>query len=190
MKNKQKKFDDLKYIPTGSYWKRVLLEIYKHAPHNYGESNEIGFYENSHFLAKKLKITGYELGLAISFLGENKLIDESNGSTIPKSKSSVPKWSNRISLTEKGFEVASKLENQLSNQKLQKWIVLFTGIIMWTGVSLFIKDIFNWKNTLNLGIYIFGGLIFIFFFIYSEIIKENWRKFIWNRQIKKEKTTI
>ena len=188
-KDKLRKLDELKYIPTGSNWKKVLLEIYGNSPHSYGESNNIGFYDDSHTLAKKLKISGYELGLAISFLRDNKLIEESNSSNISRSKFPVPKWSNRLSLNENGFEVASRLENQESNKKLQRLIILFTGLATLTGLMIFVKEIFNLDNLIKLRIYV-GGILLVLFIMYFENIKDKWKRFIFSKQIKKEKWTI
>ena len=109
MKTKPKKLTGLKYIPTGSNWKKVLLEIYSHSPHNYGEAHKVRFCDDTHPLAKKLKITGNELGLAISFLKDNKLIKSNNEITPLNAEQINPNWSNMIFLTNKGFEIASKL---------------------------------------------------------------------------------
>src|SRR3989338_9372810 len=159
MKNKIKHFDEIKHVPSGTNWKRVLLEIYRHSPHNYGESHKIGFYDNNHDLAKNLKITGYELGLAISFLREHKLIEDSSKFQPLDAKQINKDWNNRISLNEKGFEVASRLENQESNKKLQRLVILFTGIATLTGLILFLKDVLNLSGITKLFFYIIGILL-------------------------------
>lgn len=171
----------LELLPTGSNWKKVLLAIYSYSPHSYGESHKLSFYDNNHPLAKILKISGYELGLAISFLREQNLIKDNNKKKGPLDSEQInPEWGNVIFLTKDGFEIVAKLENQLSNQKLQHLIILFTGIATLTGLIIFIKEIFKVENSINFSIYIIG-ILFIVFLIYREEVKKSLKKFILRR---------
>ena len=61
-------------FPTGSNWKRILNEIYNHAPHSWCESSKCERNDDNHPIAKNLKITGQELMLGISFLETHNLI--------------------------------------------------------------------------------------------------------------------
>ena len=184
---KNKELDDLKFFPTGSNWKDVLLEIYRHSPHNYGESHKIGFYENKHPIAKKLRISGYELGLAISFLRENKLIEDNNKLTPLNFPQINANWSNMVFLTDKGFDVATKLENELSNQKTQNVLIMLTIIIAWTGLVNLIKDFIP----LYLILWSYITLIFIFLFLfYFKSFINKIRRFIFNKQINNQKIRI
>lgn len=97
-------------VPTGSKWKQILLLIYEKSPHQYLQSNFIGYNDDNHPIAKKLKISGQELILGISFLRDNKLVKETN---IDALNLIDKNWSSALLLTDKGFDLAIKLENQL-----------------------------------------------------------------------------
>jgi len=138
MKTKNfKKSKELKKIPTGSNWKKVLLEICIYSPHNYGESHKVRFYDGAHPLAKKLKISGYELGLAISFLRDHGLIKDRSQLNPLDEEPINPYWSNMVSLTEKGFNVALEVDKQLRDiaekkrfERLHLWLVILTGLLV------------------------------------------------------------
>ncbi len=180
--NKWKKMNELRFFPNGSNWKKVLLEVYNNSPHNHGESNKVSFNDNDHPLAKKLKITGYELMLAISFLRDNKLIKDSPSSH----QNEIVHYSNQISLTEYGFEVAVKIESELINEKTQSTLVILTIIIAFTGfIGLFFESIKNNQNIfLIILLYGFSISIGILFYNFNNIITKlrRWRyyKFIKN----------
>ena len=174
---------------TGDRWKIVLLEINRNSPHSYAESHSMGFNDDNHPIAKNLKITGIELMLAISFLRDNKLIKDNNKSTPLDHPSINTNWSNIILLTEKGFDVAIKLENEIGNQKVQKILVLFTIIIGFTGFITLIKDLLPDKLSIIFWIY----LIIIFILLGSYNCNDHIRKikrFSFNRKIKSRKYRI
>ena len=189
MKQKHKKLDNFKFVPTGSNWKRVLLEIYNHAPHSYGESHQIGFYDDNHYIAKKLKITGYELGLAISFLRDNKLIKDNNSLTPLNHPKIDANWSNMIFLIDRGFDVAVKLENQLSNERTQNVVMIFTGIIAYTGAMVFLKDFIEISESLFFWSYVIIILLLLLSFYFNNFINKV-RRFIFNRELKKYSESI
>jgi len=110
-KNKSKKLKELHNIPTGKYWKEVLIEIDKFAPNNYGESSDCYIHDDNHLLAKKLNISGQELGLAISYLTSMKLIDKYD--TNPNSK----RYEEMIFINPQGSLFVRTLEQQKLNQK-------------------------------------------------------------------------
>lgn len=130
---------EIQNLPTGANWKEVLLEIYNFAPHTYNESHQIAFNEDNHILAKKLSITGYELNLAISFLIENKLIEELKEKTPLNHEKINPYWINPIKLTKKGFEIALKLDEKKTEVNISKSIAVFAGITAIIGL----QDLFN-----------------------------------------------
>ncbi|VVB77527.1 Uncharacterised protein [uncultured archaeon] len=186
---KIKKLDDLKFFPTGSNWKNVLLEVYNHSPHNYGESHKVGFYDNNHPIAKRLRISGYELGLAISFLRDHKLIEDNNKLTPLNFPQINANWSNMVFLTDRGFDVSTKLENELSNQKTQNVIMIFTAIITWTGLIALIKDIIPTSLNLIFWSYIVIILLLLFSFYFNNFSNKI-RRFIFNRQINKQRIVV
>lgn len=167
------KVDDLRKISAGVYWKNVLLEIYHFAPHQFGDSLKCSFYHNEHELAKKLKITGSELGLAITFLKDNDLIRDTI-SMHPNSNPLVnPSRSNQIPLTEKGFKVALDLEKQESNNQLQSKLVLFAGITALVGFF----SINNSQNVTKPNLVFYAiGVIIVIIIAYSSWIKEKWKR--------------
>lgn len=131
----------MKKISTGSNWKKVLLEIYIHSPHNYGESHKVKFYDGAHPLAKKLKISGYELDLAISFLRNHELIKDRSQLNPLDEEPINPYWSNMVSLTEKGFNVALEVDKQFREiaekkrfEMLQLLLVIVTIVLAITGI--------------------------------------------------------
>ena len=184
MKQKKiKTFDELNFFPTGSNWKHVLLEVYRHSPHNYGESHKVGSYDDKHLLAKKLKISGFELGLAISFLRDHKLIKDNNpGKAGLNSPPICPEWSNRILLTDRGFEIATKLENELSNERTQKVVMIFTAIIAWTGFTALLNEIMPDKISIVFWIYVPVIILLLSSFYFNTLI-DKFKRFIFKRQI-------
>ena len=112
-------------IPTGSNWKKILLEIYRNSPHMWGYSKKMQHNDDRHPLAKKLKITGYELMLGLSFLEGHKLIKTS----VLSKEAFSAQWI----LMQKGFDVALDLEKLKSNLLMNASILYFTMIIAITG---------------------------------------------------------
>lgn len=181
---RNKKLEELKFFPTGNNWKKVLLEIYNSSPHSYGESHKVNFNDNNHPLAKRLKITGYELMLAISFLRENKLIKDNNPFGTLDHENINPEWSNQISLTNDGFDVAVKLENEISNQRTQNVVMIFTAIIGSTGTMVFLKDVIELPNSLFFWVYVVIIVLLLFLFNRKNILNK-FRRFRFNRNIRK-----
>lgn len=89
---------------TNQNWKRVLAEIVNYAPNRYGRGKNN--YGGDHPLIKKLKIKPYELGLIMSFLEDQGLIEYEK-----------PEY-NWVNLTSKGFDVA--LQNQSADKATRK----------------------------------------------------------------------
>lgn len=181
---RNKKLEELKFFPTGNNWKKVLLEIYNSSPHSYGESHKVNFNDNNHPLAKRLKITGYELKLAISFLRENKLIKDNNPFGMLDHEKINPEWSNQISLTNDGFDVAVKLENEISNQRTQNVVMIFTAIICSTGAMVFLKDVIELPNSLFFWVYVVIIVLLLFLFNRKNILNK-FRRFRFNRYVRK-----
>lgn len=185
MKTKHKKLKQLKYIPTGSNWKKVLLEVYRYSPHNYGESHKAGFYDDNHYLVKKLKITDYELGLAVSFLREHNLVKNSNlGGVGLNAEPICPEWSNNLILTKRGFDVAIKLENQISNKKSQDAIVLFMSIATLIALMSLINNIYPEYTKLILVIFFISVSFAVFWVVLFDKICKRWKRFIFKMQVK------
>jgi heme/copper-type cytochrome/quinol oxidase subunit 4 len=186
MKNqKSKKLEKMRFFPSGNNWKKVLLEIYNNSPHSYGESHKVNFNDDNHPLAKKLKLTGYELMLAISFLRGNKLIEDSHSKEPLDHPTINPGWSSSIFLTEKGFNFSVKLENELSNQKTQVVIMIFAVITGITGFMGFFFDKVENKESKFLIALIYGVIVLIILFAFKfENISTNFRRWKFNRYIK------
>ncbi|VVB79526.1 Uncharacterised protein [uncultured archaeon] len=109
-------------------WKKVLLEIYRHAPGKYCSSGKMSYWDDQHDLAKRLRIKGHELGESISFLEDNKLTR--------LNIQSYKEYSDWVDLTEKGFNIALELEKQSREVRekkrvdlLQLWLVILTAIL-------------------------------------------------------------
>ncbi len=181
---KHKKLNELKFFPTGNSWKKVLLEIYNNSPHSYGESHKINFNDDNHLLAKKLKLTGYELMLSISFLRDNNLIEDSHSKEPLDHPAINPVWHNSISLTKKGFYVAVKLENEINNQKTQNVVMIFTAVITYTGFMAFIKGVITIKESLFFGSYVTIILLILISFHLNNLIF-RFRRWKFNRYLKK-----
>jgi len=180
---RNKKLEELKFFPTGNNWKKVLLEVYNNSPHSYGESHKVSFNDNNHPLAKRLRITGYELMLAISFLRENKLINDNNKFEMLNLEKINPEWSNQVSLTKDGFDVAIKLENEINNQRTQNVVMIFTTIIGYTGVMVFLKDFIEIPNSLFFWSYVAITLLLLVSFHLNNLLNK-FRRFRFNRYVK------
>lgn len=110
---------------TNQNWVKVLDEIWKYAPNRYGRG--IRGYDDSHPLAIRLKITGYELGLIASFLEEQHLIEYDQ------------QQRNWIQITTKGFDVAMQNRNAEVNRRINKGsLFLSLAIAIFALVSLLI----------------------------------------------------
>jgi len=126
---------------TASNWKRVLKEIYDFAPNNWGESKKVSKYDDTHDLAKRLKISGQELGNTMSFLEDQKLI---------KTNVSNPKeYSAFWIITEKGFNIAREIQIEKMNAFQQTTIIFLTFILALTTFFEFIpksqnSNLFIW----------------------------------------------
>lgn len=130
---------DSNKIPSGTSWKRILLEIYEYAPHSYGDTTGCPLSDNEHPLVKKLKITGYEAMLGVSFLKDNGLIRQESVMT-PGGLVS------KYYLTEKGFNVALELEKQKSDFDI-KFIVMFFTVVL--GVTTMLSYMFEFIEYSN-----------------------------------------
>lgn len=124
-----------KKIPSGSNWKIILNEIYNYYPHTYGESSKKHISEDDHILAKKLKITGYELMLGIGFLEDHKLIKKRIDTKKP--------YTATLLLTKDGFNIARENEKSKSNKDLQETIAIATILAASVAVFNFMYDILN-----------------------------------------------
>jgi len=175
--SKTKKSKSPKYTLTGNNWKKVLLEIYNHSPHNYGAPYKIGFHDDTHPIAKKLKISGYELDMSIYFLTSHKLIEDLTLLTSNDNKQIDPNKSSNISLTDKGLEIAIKIENEFVNKKIQKILMGFTGIIASTGIVGFLQSFFG-KNLFLILAYTLIVLLFLIPLYFDEIINKIRRRFL------------
>lgn len=129
MKKVHDKDEILDGVPSGSNWKKILYEIYKKAPHMYGHGMGTSFFDDSHPLAIKLKIKGQELGLGISFLKDNGLIED-QGDKIPLAVGGT--WSSKLILTKKGFDVILDIEKHKDNTTIQFGLFLFSGMFLLT----------------------------------------------------------
>ena len=132
----------VEYKFTNQNWVKVLDEIWKYAPNRYGRGTK--GYNDSHPLAIRLKITGYELGLISSFLEEQKLIEYDQ------------QQHNWIEITPKGFDVALQNRNDERKRKVNNGS-LFLGfaIAIFAATSLLvgIDDILEkWLITIMIGI--------------------------------------
>jgi len=135
---------------TNQNWVKVLDEIWKYAPNKYGRGSR--GYDDSHPLAIRLKITGYELGLIASFLGEQNLIEYDQ------------QQHNWIEITSKGFDVALQNRNAERNDRINKGsLFLALSIAIFAVVSLLL-GIDDWLQRLVISILIsiaiiVGGLV-------------------------------
>jgi len=133
----------------GVYWKDLLHEIYISHPHGYGIGK--GGWSDDHPLAEKLKITGQELMYAYSFLEDHDLIDYSNSKK------------NFFCLSKKGFDVALQNEKIRTEQKLQRTILFFTGVIAISALYTFFTSLDFYSSPLEQ--YILAGIVAIIIII-------------------------
>lgn len=106
--------------------------IWKYAPNRFGRGDK--GYDDTHPLAKKLKISGYELMMIMAFIEEQGLIEYD---------ASEHNW---INLTSKGFDVALQNRSEIRASKINKGSLFFSGIVaVFTVVTLLtgITDIFQ-----------------------------------------------
>jgi len=130
---------------TNQNWVKVLDEIWKYAPNKYGRGSR--GYDDSHPLAIRLKITGYELGLIASFLEEQSLIEYDQQEY------------NWIQITSKGFDVAMQNRNAERNDRINKGsLFLALSIAIFAVVSLLL-GIDNWLQRLIISILISIAII-------------------------------
>ena len=130
---------------TNQNWVKVLDEIWKCAPNKYGRGSR--GYDDSHSLAIRLKITGYELGLIASFLEEQRLIEYDQQEY------------NWIQITSKGFDVAMQNRNAERNNRINKGsLFLALSIAIFAVVSLLL-GIDNWLQRLVISILISIAII-------------------------------
>lgn len=119
--------DDYKF--SNQNWIKVLDEIWKFAPNRHGRGKTN--YSDDHELARILKIKGYELGLIMMFLEENKLIEYDSN--------------DYINLTSKGFDVALKNQDAISTKRISKSSLYFSSVIaIFATINLFlgIKNVY------------------------------------------------
>ena len=134
----KKTLEEFKF--TNQNWAKVLDEIWKHAPNRYGRGSR--GYDDSHPLAIRLKITGYELGLIASFLEEQNLIEYDQ------------QQNNWIQITSKGFDVAMQNRNAERNDRINKGsLFLALSIAIFAVVSLLL-GIDDWLQRLIISILI------------------------------------
>jgi hypothetical protein len=117
---------------TGQNWKDVLGEIYRFAPHKYGESSKMTFSNNQHELARKLRISGYELMLAVAFLTDQKLLFLN----VPPGK----EYSSHLDITEKGFNVALENERAQSSNRFQETLVVVGALTVFFSAFSFLSQ--------------------------------------------------
>lgn len=149
---------------TGSSWKRILLEIYRFAPNQYGESSKMGVSDDRHELAKELKITGHELMLGISFMTDQGLIERN----INPRTESMP-YSATFVLTPKGFDVALKLVEHNTSNRVQVLISLLTAMLVINGMVEIMNPMTPQKGILLL-IYVIA--IVCVYFIGTIVFKD------------------
>lgn len=123
----EESWDSTEITEKAKSWKEVLNEIYRYLPSEYGWGK--GGITDDHPLAKKLKISGFELNQGLIFLSEQGLIDR---------KGADKNWFN---LTEKGFNVALENEKHRTNIHLQLLVGIFTIILVITGIFDFLRSL-------------------------------------------------
>lgn len=102
-----------------SKWKEVLLAIYNGTPTGKAFGRGKKGIRNDHPLAKQLKISGVELDHSLAFLEEQKLIE-------------YDPEGNWIELTEKGFDIAVKVEEQRKTSLYRRSSLFFSGLLVIT----------------------------------------------------------
>ena len=126
---------DEQKIPSGTSWKKILLEIYNFAPNQYGENRDHSFQSDKHPLAEKLGINGYELMLGLAFLQDQKLVHEQ----VTTRKDGY--YSATLILTEKGFEVVIDIEKHRDSRQLQAGLLGFAAVTATTGAMQFVDKV-------------------------------------------------
>lgn len=106
-------------------WKDVLLAVYNYKPVGEEWGRGKTSITDDHPLAKRLKISGGELMHSLDFLEEQKLIKYG-----PER--------NWINLTEKGFDVAGKIEERRETRLYRLSSLMFSGILALTLVTTLI----------------------------------------------------
>ena len=130
---------------TNQNWIKVLDETWKYAPNRYGRGNR--GYEDSHPLAKSLKIKGYELMLIMSFLEEQQLIEYDQ------------QHRNWIEITSKGFDVALQNRNAERNGRINKGSLFLALSIAILAVVSLLLGIDDWLQRLLISILISTAII-------------------------------
>ncbi len=162
-------------------WKQILEELYRHAPNSYGESLSMGFKDDNHPLAKKLKISGQQLMLGVSFLSEHKLIER-----VLQGKKKD--YSALLKLTPEGFKVALQNETNKENVAFQHIVavattlgalvafVSFLFLYFTQGVASGILRL-NYVNDLSLAVISFIVILLIAAFLAKLML--SWRSRFW-----------
>lgn len=147
-------------FPSGNYWKKILLEIYRYAPNTYGRYT----HQTIHPLAKKLKINDLKLNAGREFLEKQELVELTwpDKETKEGFKQGAP-YNPQIILTKKGFDVALDLEKHINSVGLQFILIIFTSMLVGTGAIQFITQISAIPSKYILVIYLVfilaGGII-------------------------------
>lgn len=137
-------------------WKDVLLAVYNYKP--VGE--EWGWGKTSitddHPLAKRLKISGVELTHSLIFLEEQKLIEYGPDR-------------NWINLTEKGFDVAGKIEERRETFLYRQSSLFITAILALTIVATLVNqmNLIEPKTLLIFYMIVLGVMSFLIFWAAS-----------------------
>jgi hypothetical protein len=136
--------EELKIRP---HWKDVLLAVYN----DEAIGREWGWGKTSimdnHPLAKKLKISGAELMHSLAFLENQKLIQYG-----PER--------NWFTLTEKGFDVAVKIEGQRETFRYRKGSLYLSGILVLTTSTALVHQMIAVDPVLLLALYLIVLVIF------------------------------
>lgn len=104
---------------TRPRWKNVLLSIYNHEPISKEWEWDETTITDDHPLAKKLGISGQELAHSLCFLKDNGLIESRQTSLL-------------IELTQKGFDVALKVEEWKETRLYRLGSLMFSGLLSLT----------------------------------------------------------
>jgi hypothetical protein len=151
--DKYSKIKETKF--SNSNWKRVLKFIVDYAPNGYGRG-KVG-YTAEHPLAKRAKVSGYELTLIMSFLEDQQLIQYDQVDF------------NWINVTPKGFDVQIQNENQRFNARANFVMMALTGVLAMAAIW----DIVN----SSVAIYyrgVFSVVVTLFLFYATALLKRIW----------------
>ena len=145
------------------HWKDVLLAVYNHEPVGRDWIWGKTIFINGHPLAKLLGISGEELIHSLTFLKNHGLIK-------PRSETTL------IELTEKGFDLAGRIEERRETRLYRLSSLLFSGILALTLLITLINQMNLVDSQLLLTLYIIALVVMLVFTFWRTPFRKSTKK--------------